>query len=267
MEVSNFELVYKPQSPVPPADTVLQGYFLEISNLEDREYLYTLDFVTSAITNPDRSLFSNTVIFVDTPSIDNGTGIYALTGTLASPSFGLGRPFAIPAKGTALVAMLPSDPFSMTGAPVTPFFECRGYVRLRLPAVLRRGGAGFFGFRPQSDRPVKVMLTPQFRATYLSAAGVINDQTQSSVPTASGRAVNDLPPDPPFVISLPNLSLAESRVAVTPESMMQAEPSAELLAALLAQIKASAHELDAFNATLAEAGVDLGLSPRKAGKP
>ena len=45
MNVSHFELIFKPQSPVPPADTVLQGYFLSISNLEDVELSFRLDFV------------------------------------------------------------------------------------------------------------------------------------------------------------------------------------------------------------------------------
>jgi hypothetical protein len=40
MEVSHFELVWKPQSPATPigqtgVDRVFQGYFLKISNLED----------------------------------------------------------------------------------------------------------------------------------------------------------------------------------------------------------------------------------------
>ena len=43
MEVSHFELISKPQSPSAPTGTlaverVIQGYFLEITNLEDVEY-------------------------------------------------------------------------------------------------------------------------------------------------------------------------------------------------------------------------------------
>ena len=267
MDVSNFELVYKPQSPVPPADTVLQGYFLEISNLEDQEYLYTLDFVTSSITNADRSLFANAVVFIDTPSVDNGTGMYSLTGALASASFSLNRAFAIPARGTALVAVLPSDPFTMPGVPATPNFECRGYVRLRLPAVRRRGPLGqFFFFRAQSNRPVKVMITPQFRATFLSSTGVINDQTQSSVPTATGSAVNDLLPDAPFQIGLRPLDITQTKSAIVAEELMQGPPSAEMLATMLAQVSADPKEMAAFNASLAEAGVGVSLMRGKPGK-
>ncbi len=139
MDISHFELVYKPQSPVPPADTVLQGYFLKISNLEDKSLSFRLDFVTSSITDPDRSLFQNTIVFVDTPGTNNNPGVFTLTGLLDSKSFRLGRLVTIPAHGTALVALLPADPFPMPGTrPPAPNFECRGYVQLTLPALIRR---------------------------------------------------------------------------------------------------------------------------------
>lgn len=48
MDVSHFELVYKPQSPAAPdgtaaVDSLIQGYFLEITNLESVEYLYRVE--------------------------------------------------------------------------------------------------------------------------------------------------------------------------------------------------------------------------------
>jgi hypothetical protein len=47
MEVSHFELVWKPQSPSTPigqsgVDRVFQGYFLNISNLEDKPCSFAL---------------------------------------------------------------------------------------------------------------------------------------------------------------------------------------------------------------------------------
>ncbi len=193
MEVSQFELVYKPQSPVPPADIVLQGYFLAISNLEGNPYSFTLDFITSPITDVNRSLAGNALVFIDVPGANNQSGVYSLTGAVAAKQFSLNKTFEIPAHGTALVAVLPSDPFATPGVvPPTQNFECRGYVNLRLPTV-----GSFFRPRKQSATPIKVMLTPQNRATYLSTSGVINDQTQSSLPLAGGSAIINLPSDIP----------------------------------------------------------------------
>ena len=69
MEVSHFELIWKPQSPAAPANTpavanVIQGYFLEITNLESVPYSYRVEFVASPVTLPSRSLAGNTVCFV-----------------------------------------------------------------------------------------------------------------------------------------------------------------------------------------------------------
>ena len=52
MDVSHFELVWKPQSPAAPTgvsgvDKVFQGYFLEITNLEPVAYSYAVEFVAA----------------------------------------------------------------------------------------------------------------------------------------------------------------------------------------------------------------------------
>jgi len=261
MDVSHFELVFKPQSPVPPADTVLQGYFLKISNLEDRELAFRLDFVTSPITNPDRSLSGNTIVFVDTPGSNNNSGLFSLLGAVDAKSFRLNRFVVIPAHGTALVAVLPSDPFAMPGAPPpVPNFECRGYVQLTLPALFRNR---FFA-APQSDTPVKVMVTPQHRATYLSGTGVINDQTQSSLPVAGGSAVLHVPPEPGNIIVFDppgnKFEFDPDRFAGLIEAL---DLDANALAGMLAQAANGNLDLSAFNKALAAEGIGLALEKRK----
>jgi hypothetical protein len=263
MDVSHFELVYKPQSPVPPADTVLQGYFLKISNLEDVELSFRVTFVTSSITDPDRSLFQNTVAFVDTPGSNNNSGVFSLVGGLSDKSFRLNRLIVIPAHGTALVALLPSDPFAMPGAPLpVPDFECRGYVQLTLPAIIRRGNK--FLFTSQSEDPVHVMLTPQHRATYLSPAGVINDQTQSSLPVAGGSAIALVDPEPPrltlFPVQPPIFTFDPDRFK-TLVDQFELDPS--ILAGLLAQAANGAMDLTAFNKALAAEGIPMAIENRK----
>lgn len=279
MEVSHFELVFKPQAPSAPAgtaavDRVIQGYFLEITNLENVEYSYQLEFV--ALPPPPgtpnrafRSLAGNTVVFVDSPGVDNQQGV--LTGTLASttfrPSTGLVKvaPF-----GTALVAVLPSVFGPVPGDPTpipSPVFEVRGFVRIKLPALFKPTPPLPFPLfsTPQSKNPVRVLLTPQNRATFLTAAGGISDQTQASLPLASGEALNLIPPQPGGPLVLEPAALDRQLPAIS--EMLQLFPElsgAETLAALLGQVDLAKADLRAFNKALAEAGVPVALEPAAA---
>ncbi|GFE51154.1 hypothetical protein So717_29070 [Roseobacter cerasinus] len=266
MNVSQFELIFKPQSPEGPADTVLQGYFLKISNLEDQALSFRLDFTTSPITDPDRSLFDNTVVFVDTPGEDNAPGTFTLVADVDAKSFRLNPLVTVPAHGTALVAVLPSDPFAMPGCtPPTPDFECRGYVDISLPALFQfvpgPGGFGVFQQVAQSDTPVDVLLTPQNRATYFKPEGSIGAQTQSSLPLANGAGKMSIEPGQPFGLGGAALQASEldDLVADLPESAVR--PA--LLATLMGQIDGDKMDLVAFNATLQAAGINLALEPRK----
>ncbi|MEM7469817.1 MAG: hypothetical protein AAF340_00585 [Pseudomonadota bacterium] len=263
MQVSHFELIYKPQSPAGPVDTVLQGHFLEITNLEDQPLSFRLDYITSSTTDPDRSLFDNTFVIVDTPD-DNNNFDFALSGAAEAKRFRLNPLVTIDACATALVAVLPSDPFAMPGCPPpTPNFEARGYVEISLPAQLQisQGPLGpIFGFEPQADGPVQVLLTPQNRATYFGEDGTINDQTQASVPTASGAALNEIIPQTGLVFpGLGNaLELEQSVGALIPEEL-----NPERLAAMLAMAQAAGMDLGAFNKSLRASGVGLALETRK----
>lgn len=270
MNVSQFELIFKPQSPEGPADTVLQGYFLKISNLEAEDLSYRLEFTTSSITDVDRSLFENTVVFVDTPGVNNAPGTFSLVGDLDAKSFRLNRLVTVPAHGTALVAILPSDPFALPGCtPPTPNFECRGYVDISLPAVFRfvpgPGGFGFFQQVAQSDGPVDVLLTPQNRATYFKPEGTIGAQTQSSLPLANGEGKMAIEPGQPFGLGGAALEASEINdlVADLPDNQMR--PA--LLATLMGQIEPGDIDLKAFNASLKAAGIGLALETRKLPAP
>jgi len=212
MDVSHFELLFKPQSPEPiegsdgsiAVDSLIQGYFLKITNLENQAYEYGLEFVaTSPPEGTDdralRSLAGNTVTFVDTPGQDNESGF--LEGDIDDSVFRLstGR-VLVPANGTALVAVLP-EAFGPNAGDLLvdglPAFEVRGYVRITLPTVFQARRAGdFFIFEEvaQSECPVNVLLTPQNRSTYFTAAGEISDQTQATLPLAGGKASVEVTP-------------------------------------------------------------------------
>lgn len=167
----------------------------------------------------------------------------------------------IPAQGTAKDVVLPSDPFTMPGG--TPNFEARGYVTIRLPA--ERTGPSFLDAGPQIDRPARVLVTPQNRATYLDTDGKITDQTQSSVPTGGGSAIIELEPearitlDPVFVD--PGFI---DRVADFDFRRIDGLGEADL-AGMIAVAEASNLDLERFNKALKKAGVDMRLQRRDRG--
>jgi hypothetical protein len=273
MEVSHFELVWKPQSPATPIgqsgiDRVFQGYFLKLTNLEDKPLSFALSFVAATAAVPERSLAGNTVVFIDTPGTNNALG--TLNGNIASTVFtpSTGN-ITIPAQATALIAVLPS---AFNGLPVDPTplagqnFEVRGFVRLRLPAVFKLIQTPLgprFVRVAQSDKPVRVMLTPQHRATYYNATGALSDQTQSSIPTASGAAVNMVPPDQPFVFPFPlDLDLDLTRLERL-SALIDDEDRGTMLAALLSSLDGEKVNLSGMNTMLAKAGIELALEKRK----
>src|SRR4051794_2832745 len=96
---------------------------------------------------------------------------------------------------TALVAVLPSafgvinpiEPMPLT----VPNFEVRGYVHIRLPALFTPPNF----VRQNGGNDAKVLLTPQNRATFITAADVLSDRTQAGLPLANGDALNTIAPD------------------------------------------------------------------------
>ena len=270
MELSNFELIYKTQSPLPitgtsTIDRVIQGYFLSITNLGSKTYKYRIEFVATPplITQPFRGIAGNTLVFVDSPGADNqgGTLVPTLSPDVFRPSTGL---VTVGPNSTALFAVLPSafGPTPIDPTPLTALnFEVRGYVRITLPALF---SFPQFAFVPQSDGPVKVLLTPQYRATYFTEGGAVADQTQASLPTASGAALNLLPAEPggPIVLT----PLAKAADVETVAEMMAALPDearTAMLAALLGQVDPDRSGLKPFNDLLADARIPLAIERRK----
>lgn len=265
MDVSHFELIWKAQSPVgiggtAPVDTVLQGYFLKITNLEPVQYFFNIEFVAVPPLpgQTGRSLTGNTLVFIDTPGVNNQPGV--LNGGFGSTSFFPSQGFiGIPPRATTLVAVLPSafGPTPLDPTPLaTPDFEVRGYVRLRLPALLQFEN-GFLQFGPQATEPVKVMLTPQHRAVYLDDHNEVSDQTQSTLTTTSGSATGMIEPEAGLFVSDFQLSAAMARdmPAIAPEM------AAPMLASILAQMDPNS-DLEGFNKMLADARVPMALERR-----
>ena len=271
MEVSHFELIYKRQSPVgvggAPAETVdtaLQGYFLSITNLAAQSLEFRVDFVAlpPRPDQPLRSLAGNTLVFIDSPGEDNApTTLRGMFGsTVFTPASGRIR---IAPQATALVGVVPSVfgvlPFDTTPIdPASRDFEVRGFVRLVLPAIRR----GFFP-QAQASEPVKVMVTPQYRTTYFTEAGVLSDQTQATVPTASGGSVGFVAPEPGlfcFPATIPTVSRDLPDLVLD----LPIELQPELLMLLLADLDTNPESVTALNRALGEMEVPLALERRRA---
>jgi len=278
MDVSHFELIFKPQAPpdqtapAPPAD-VLQGYFLKITNREDREYRFALDFVTVEPDPfvPGRSLSGTTVVIIDRPSSNNTFGTLVGGNGLYNPSNGL---IPIAPNETALIVVLPAV-FGPTPPVASADYEVRGYVRLRLPPTLQTRTIRIFGreftftfFGPQARSPVSVMVTAQNRASYIEADSTISDQTQSSLPLCGGGSCMEIPPRRfrPFPFGL---SADDLRQRSALEGLVSSEETRSLapdLLQILDLIDPTAEELKTFNAALEAAEIPFQLERRKPSK-
>jgi hypothetical protein len=161
MEISTFEILTAPIAPVvgippaliPVARRVVQGYFLTISNLEAIDLRYRIEFTISlpVPADPNKILLNNTFLVGD---VEGANSTIPLTQQPGRPEVYVGF-FRIPARKTASVQLLPILPQALTPG----LLEVRGYVSLFLPP----GRGGF----PQSSTPVKVLLNPEIRGTFL----------------------------------------------------------------------------------------------------
>lgn len=194
MEISTFEILTAPIAPVmglppellPVARRIVQGYFLTISNLEAFSVVYRIDFTISlpVPANPNKILLNNAVLLVD---FEGPNTEVPLTQQLpAKPEVYSGF-FTIPAHKTASVQLLPKLPDVLDPG----MLEVRGYVSL---------SRAVFGFPPESFPPVKVLLNPEIRGTFLpnNFPSVVPteldfDQINYTLAIASGKGLNEIP--------------------------------------------------------------------------
>ncbi len=198
--ISQFELLFKDQAPVIgiEVETVLQGYFLELTNLEEKDFLYDIEFVaippSSGLAN--RKLDFNTIAILDNPGAPSDDNVFAqleLVGGSNTTYRPGGLNIRVAAQATALLVVIPQvAPIPGDNFPVERNFEVRGYVRISLPDV---NGA------TQSPRAVNVMTTPQNRAAFYVfpnagnlGGGVLRNQIQTGLPTSSGGSVLEVQP-------------------------------------------------------------------------
>lgn len=204
MELSTFELLVKRIAPItdPVADPVtaavarrfVQGYFLTMSNLESIDLTYQLEFFISRSVpvDADRSLFDRADAIYDLAGANLGLFLYGDANTIRFRTS-----FTIPARQTASIQLLPKP--ALFAADV-PKLEVRGFTVLSLPTLLDLNS---FSFKAQSNKPVRVLLNPEMRGTFLPnnyPAVLDGDFDQISYPLAlaSGKGLNAIDPEPTF---------------------------------------------------------------------
>lgn len=281
MDVSTFELLYKPLTPSfgnaqvgTLARRVVQGYFLTVANLAERDYRYRLQFQISVPTNndPNRLMENNTVLLADVAGA-NTTLTLSRNGNRYASSL-----FTVPARQTALVAVLPNFVGSLGNT--NPQIEIRGFVSLTIPALRRPDSFFFFNAQSDPDVPVNVMLNPETRSTFLpnnfpaSLNDLDFDQANHSLPIASGRAVNGINPDPNFSL-LQQFPLTFERArgfqlerlaAAADERVLRADSEERIatLVALLGQVGENKDQVAMLSELLDEAQIPIKLDSTRA---
>lgn len=281
MEVSTFEILYRPLTPPLGAGTeaiarrVLQGYFLTVSNLdEDNDFLFRIEFRISlpSPANPSRTLDNNALLISDVAGPGNVFNTMLLNSPPGSNRFIAN--FTVPAGATALVVLLPNitvPNFFSTGP---EDIEIRGNVSLILPCTFQpRPPLAFGTLQPQPGAPARVLLNAEHRATYLPPGWPATaeddldfDQTGTAVALATGQALNEVESVSSCFFLVPDIELADvvDRVHRLPLPIDPLSETAELMASL-ARLDPAAPNLDAMSRMLREAGIPIRLAAAESG--
>ncbi|WP_445173982.1 hypothetical protein [Microcoleus sp.] len=273
MEISTFELLAKPIAPVkgipaellPVARRIVQGYFLTISNLEAIDLLYRIEFTVSLPVPPDPNKIlldkKNVFLVVD---VEGANFEVPLSQVKGKPKVYRGF-FKIPAHKTASVELLPKLPEALDPG----LLEVRGYVSLFLPAIFKKIPKP--GLHPQSTKPVKVLLNPEIRGTFLpndfpskAKTEFDFDQINYTLAIASGKGLNEIPPESgqPIIIGPFEPILEELSNGTLNLASLEADNSekAQMLVQLLAQLDASDVNLTDLNTVMEKLEIAVRMS-------
>jgi len=269
MEISTFELLAKPIAPVdkltanvlPVARRIVQGYFLTISNLEAFSVLYRIVFTISKPVPADTNRIitlgptRNVGLFVDSEG-ENKEIFLTQNGQVYRAFFRIG------ARQTATVELLPRLENVLTAS----MLEVRGFVSLFRTGPL-------FPLPPKPLPPVKVLLNPEIRGTFLPNnfpappnTELDFDQINYSLAIASGKALNEIPSQSsvPSTIDLQTLesSLEELSNGTLDLASLEAEnpEKAKMLVQLLAELDASEVNLSELNTVMERLEIPVRMS-------
>jgi hypothetical protein len=246
------------------ARRIVQGYFLTISNLEPIDLRYRIEFTVSLPVPPDPNKIlidkKNAFLVVD---VEGANFEVPLTQVKGKPKVYRAF-FTIPAHKTASVELLPKLPEALDPG----LLEVRGYVSLFLP--LRRV---FPRPVPQSRTPVKVLLNPEIRGTFLpndfpsrANTGFDFDQINYTLAIASGKGLNEITPEKglEFSLELQTIEpiLEQLRNGTLDLESLEADTSekAQMLVQLLAEFDANDVNLKDLNAVMEKFDIPVRMS-------
>jgi len=293
MEISTFEILAKPIAPVkgidpallPVARRVVQGYFLTISNLEAIDLRYRIEFTVSlpVPADPNKILLDkkNAFLVID---VEGANFEVPLTQVPGKPKVYRAF-FTIPAHKTASVELLPKLPEALDPG----LLEVRGYVSLFLPPAIIKfpqpvpqpqpqpqpqpGPRPLPIPQPQSKRPVKVLLNPEIRGTFLpndfpsrANTGFDFDQINYTLAIASGKGLNEIPPEGGKLLSIdfPTLEplLEQLGKGTLDLASLESDNSekGQLLVELLAQLDPSQVSLKDLNTVMEKLDIPVRMS-------
>ncbi len=244
-----------------------QRYRLFVTNLEDQDFEYLIEFHGEKTSAPSFSSFANLSFTVDDPAVQDfivflrNPHVYGPNGSL--------RRFVIPAQRTALLQVDPPGPNRG---------DARGFVVLRLPTIAAPATTGTVGRIPQSDRPVRVVLQAESHVTRVPEnfeagnTGVILARSDGmthpyavSIALASGKAENAIEPEGASRIeNIDRVTIKDILGQITGRSYIGADiiPEENRLASLLellGQTDGGQSTIEHLNRLLEEAGISIRL--------
>lgn len=152
MEISTFEILLKPLAPGPnpPARTIIQAYFLTITNLSEDAVDLDVNFTsTTPGIDPDEN--NNVITFFDITGVNTVSTLSNVPGDPIRKR----RTVNIPSRDTGLLILQPNvfDSAVLDSANL----EFRGYVEIFVNE-----------FSPLNN-PQTLIVTPEHRGTFLPA--------------------------------------------------------------------------------------------------
>jgi len=240
--ISNFELLYKPIAPVtgPSAEVgraVVQGYFLEISNLENRDIKLILRTRTSvrvsgASPNTEFTNTNNVVAYDITADNEFDTTMTSAGEQIVGKQLGHYVPcLFIPAGQTASLAILPNLANLFT-SPVADL-AIRGYTELILSSNVDSFNPLTFS-DPETARVLVsaehrgTFLDPQFDPSYIGTQTDLDfDQLAYSLNTANGKALQVINTHAPYNDPFQNL-LTSNALITGMKSLSSTTPKVSL---------------------------------------
>ncbi len=245
-----------------------QHYRLSVTNLEDQDFEYSIEFHAEQSSGASHGFASlvRLSFTVDEPFSED-TIVFLRNPHVYGPGGSLRR-FTIPAQRTALLELYPPGPNRGDG---------RGYVVLRLPTK-SSANAGVLKQSPQSDHPVRVLLNAESHITRVpesfqaGTTGVVLAKSDGmthpyalSISLASGRAENLLDPDGVFRIKdVDRVSIRDILDQIAAASYVGAGtiPEENRLATLLelfSQMDTGESTVGQVNRLLTDAGISVRL--------